>query len=43
MSTKKWIYRCVVTTCGYIEYVTFAPAATKRCPACGGMLKRETA
>lgn len=38
---KSWRYRCVVTTCGHIEHTTHAPAATKRCPKCGGMMKRE--
>jgi hypothetical protein len=36
----KWRYECVVTTCGYVELASYAPSATKRCPKCGGMLKR---
>jgi hypothetical protein len=30
----------VRTTCGHVELVTYAPAATKRCPVCGSMMKR---
>jgi rRNA maturation endonuclease Nob1 len=39
----KWIYECVVSTCGYVEPAKYAPAATKRCPSCGGMLVRKEA
>jgi predicted nucleic acid-binding Zn ribbon protein len=35
-----WRYECIRTTCGYVELTTYAPAATKRCPACGGLMKR---
>ena len=38
-----WVYVCVVTTCGHMEWVKTAPAATKRCPKCGGMMRRESA
>jgi len=37
----KWVYICVKTSCGHTEYSTFAPQATKKCPECGGMMKRE--
>lgn len=37
----KWMYVCVSSTCGYVELTNYAPSATKRCPSCGGMLKRE--
>ena len=38
-----WKYVCMSTTCGHVEFSTFAPAASKRCPVCGGTMKRETA
>lgn len=40
---KTWRYRCLSTSCGHIEQTTHAPTASKRCPACGGMMKREEA
>jgi tRNA G26 N,N-dimethylase Trm1 len=40
---KQWIYVCVSTTCGHVEHTTFAPAASKKCPACGGLMRRENA
>ena len=39
----KWMYVCMSTTCGHVELASYAPAATKRCPACGGTMKREAA
>ena len=39
----RWMYVCVSTTCGHVEHVTYAPAATKRCPVCGGLMRREPA
>lgn len=38
---SEWRYECVVTTCGHVELSKFAPAATKRCPLCGGMMVRR--
>ncbi len=43
MTEVKWMYVCVRTTCGHVEYVTYAPSSTRRCPACGGMMRREQA
>ena len=43
MSSVKWAYICMSTTCGHVEYATYAPAATKQCPCCGGTMKREEA
>ncbi|BDG08590.1 hypothetical protein [Anaeromyxobacter paludicola] len=43
MSKVKWMYVCVRTTCGHVELTNFAPAATKRCPECGGLMRREEA
>ncbi len=43
MATVKWMYVCMSTTCGHVELSTFAPAATKRCPKCGGTMRREEA
>jgi predicted nucleic acid-binding Zn ribbon protein len=40
MSKRMWRYECMQTTCGYVELATYAPAATKRCPKCAGMMKR---
>jgi hypothetical protein len=37
------MYVCMLTTCGLVKYTTFAKAATKRCPECGGTMKREDA
>jgi hypothetical protein len=34
-------YVCCSITCGHIEFTNYAPAATKKCPKCGGTLKRE--
>ena len=34
-------YQCMNTTSGFIEYVSVAPAATGKCPKCGGITKRE--
>ncbi len=39
----KWMYVCVSTSCGHVELVTYAPAATRRCPVCGGMMRIEQA
>lgn len=36
-----YTYTCMNTSCGNVELTTFAPAATKRCPKCGGQMKRE--
>lgn len=41
MSIAKWIYVCMSSTCGYVELSKFAPAATKRCPVCGGTMARR--
>jgi hypothetical protein len=41
MSIAKWIYECVSTTCGYVELSKYAPASTKRCSMCGGMMVRR--
>ena len=38
-----WKYVCMSTTCGHVEFSTFAPAASKKCPECGGTMKREPA
>lgn len=43
MSQVKWMYVCVGTTCGHVELAIYAPTATKRCPECGGMMRREQA
>lgn len=36
-----WFYVCVVTSCGHIEMSVYAPTATKRCPKCGAMTRRD--
>ncbi len=41
--TVKWVYTCLSSTCGHVEYATYAPSYTKRCEACGGTMKREEA
>jgi predicted nucleic acid-binding Zn ribbon protein len=33
-------YECVLSTCGHVELTTYAPQATRKCPHCGGMMKR---
>ncbi len=43
MARKMWVYICMLTTCGHVEYTDYAPAATKRCPECGGTMAREEA
>jgi hypothetical protein len=39
----RWMYVCVSTTCGHVEQVNYAPAATMRCPVGGGLMRREQA
>jgi rRNA maturation endonuclease Nob1 len=39
--TAKYKYECTRTTCGYVELTNYAPASTKKCPSCGGMLTRK--
>jgi len=39
----EWMYVCVSTSCGHVEYVRYAPSSTKRCPVCGGMMRRMAA
>jgi len=33
-------YICLNTSCGHVELTTFAPQASKKCPKCGGSMKR---
>jgi hypothetical protein len=35
-----YTYECMNTSCGYVEPTNRAPVASKRCPKCGGTLKR---
>ena len=35
-----FFYKCMNTTCGFIEFTTFAPSATGKCPKCGGITQR---
>lgn len=39
----KWMYVRTNTSCGHVELAGFAPSYTRRCPACGGTMKREAA
>jgi len=39
----KWMYVCVSASCGHVELTNYAPSSTRRCPVCGGMMKREAA
>ena len=41
--SAKYAYVCIKTTCGHVEYTNFAPLSAKKCPECGGMMKREKA
>ena len=38
-----FVYRCMNTSCGFVEYVSYAPSATGKCPRphCGGITQRE--
>jgi len=38
-----WKYVCMSTSCGHVEFSTFAPSSTKKCPECGGTMRREEA
>lgn len=40
---RTYRYVCVRTSCGHIELTTYAPSSTKRCPKCGGSMRRENA
>tara|TARA_B110000003_G_scaffold185224_1_gene184076 strand:+ start:169 stop:348 length:180 start_codon:yes stop_codon:yes gene_type:complete len=35
-----FFYKCMNTTCGFIEFLSFAPSATGKCPKCGGITQR---
>ena len=39
--SKTFTYTCMSSSCGYTDFTTFAPASTKRCPKCGGTMKRK--
>ena len=35
-----FFYQCINSTCGFIEFLTYAHSANGKCPKCGGITQR---